>query len=217
MRYLSAHSVCAWICVYLSSDFCNPCFSSVSSSSGAVRINSPHFFPYTSLSLTFSSSFSFPEARCLGQLCIYSSVCSFVTFVCISLPHTQTRTHTDVLLSEVEISQSIGQSPFSVVRQTEGGVLNTLVHMSLLTVFISFSDGRLHLFNSLTVMHSHSEPSSHSLGRKVLMFTVRFTFRLFLFLCSSLFEICILSLMQVGCTSTQLNRMRVKEKVETNK
>lgn len=93
LRDLSAHSVFACICVYLSSDFCNPCFSSVSSSSGAVRIHSPHFFPYTSLTLTFSRSFSLPEAKCLGQLCIYSSVCSFVPFLCISLPHTQTRTH----------------------------------------------------------------------------------------------------------------------------
>lgn len=41
----------------------------------------------------FSLSFSLPEASCLGQLCIYSSVCSFVPFICISLPHTQTRTH----------------------------------------------------------------------------------------------------------------------------
>lgn len=41
----------------------------------------------------FSLSFSLPEASCLGQLCIYSSVCSFVPFICISLPHTQTCTH----------------------------------------------------------------------------------------------------------------------------
>lgn len=57
------------------------------------------FILLTSFNLRFSHShflslFLFlPEARCLGQLCIYSSVCSFVPFICISLAHTQTRTH----------------------------------------------------------------------------------------------------------------------------
>lgn len=60
LPYLFAHSVCACICVYLSSDFCNPCFSSVSSSSGAVRIHSPHFFPSTLLSLSLLSLFLTP-------------------------------------------------------------------------------------------------------------------------------------------------------------
>ncbi len=84
--------MCACICVYLCSDFCNPCFSSVSSSSGATRINSPHFFPSILLSLSLSPSLSLylPEARCLGQLCIYSSVCFFVPFIYIYLSHAHT-------------------------------------------------------------------------------------------------------------------------------
>lgn len=58
LRYLSSHSVCACICVYLLSDLCNPCFNSVSSSSGAVTIHFLHFFP----SLPLSLSLFLPEA-----------------------------------------------------------------------------------------------------------------------------------------------------------
>lgn len=53
-----------------------------------------------------------PQARSLGQLCIYLSVCSFVPFPCRTHKHA----HTGVLLSVVEISQSIRESTFSVIK-----------------------------------------------------------------------------------------------------
>lgn len=120
------------------------------------------FHTLLSLSLSLALSRSLRQGA-LGNCAFihqFAPLCPLYVFLC----HTHKHTHTGVLLSEVEISQSIRESPFSVIRQTEGAVLHTLVHMSLLPVFILFSGGRLHLFSSLTVMHSHSEPSSHTLN-----------------------------------------------------
>lgn len=149
LPYLFAHSVCACICVYLSWDFCNPCFSSVSSSSGAVRIHSPHFFPSTLLSLL--SLFLTPWGKlpwAIVHLFITLLLCALYMY--FSAAHTNTHALVFCRQKWRLVSQSEREPVLCDKTQTEGAVLLTLVHMSLLTVFIPFSGGRLHLFNSLT-------------------------------------------------------------------
>lgn len=142
------------------------------------------FHTLLSLSLSLALSRSLRQGA-LGNCAFihqFAPLCPLYVFLCRTHKHA----HTGVLLSEVEISQSIRESPFSVIRHSEGAVLHTLVNMSLLPVFNPFSGGHLHLFCSLTVMHSHSEPSSHTLNNAHVHCLL---FRLFLFLCSYLFEI----------------------------
>lgn len=91
LPYLFAHSVCACICVYLSSDFCNPCFSSVSSSSGAVRIHSPHFFPSMLLSLSLLSLFLAPWGKLPWAIVhLFISLLLCALYMYFSAAHTNT-------------------------------------------------------------------------------------------------------------------------------
>lgn len=175
---------CACICVYLLSDLCNSCFNSVSSSSGAVTIHFLHIFPLTlSFSPSLSFSFSLRLYRRLGQLCIYSSVCSFMPFICISLTHTSA--HTAVQLSAADISQSIREQErenetvhIFCDKREELFFTGRSICLSWLALFLSQSD----ICISSTLLHSNAFITltdtwpSHSLNEAHSLTSLFYTF-----------------------------------------
>lgn len=178
LRYVSSHSMCACICVYLLSDLCNPCFNSVSSSSGAVTIHFLHFFQSLSLSL---SPWGYIGA--LGNCAFihqFAPLCPLYVF----LWHTQAHTLLFSCQRQILVSQSESErkrewdwAHFCDKRE-ELFFTGRSICLSWLVLFLSQSDicispTLLHSNAFITLTgtrpsHSLNEAHTHSLPSSIL-------------------------------------------------